>query len=185
MTKKDTEFIDIRRSYFYLNLHGVTFSPKKTEKETGLTLHMKMEKGMPDLLEFPRHPDCGKPSNSGSAILQAPPQVPEGNQEQWILKTVRQHWRTFRRLGATRMTFRAVHFMRRDAQKNFELSVADMAILARAKVPFCLSVYHPRRKEIDGMPERYCDRLWKYEDRNTQPANPPSSLRRETQSSKR
>ena len=146
------------REYFYLDLSGPKFSPRKVEAQIGLTLHNKLERGAP-CNHLPRqHPNHGKPSADGSAVLQAPENISEGRQLQWILQTIRKHSRTLRNLGATHITLWHVRFLPRNAQENFELSVSDMATLSRFKVPYCLSVYHLSKKGISTMPERYCEK---------------------------
>ena len=144
-------WVNVHKTHIYLDLAGPSFSPKKAEEKTGLTLHDKLERGMPSHLEFPRHPEHGKPSKIGQGVLQAPEQVEAVNQWQWLLRTVRKHANTFRRLGATDMVLWRVDYLRTGAQENFELSVSEMALLARAKVPFCLSVYHLSKTGISEM----------------------------------
>ena len=161
MAKANSVWLDIRRMHFYLDLYGETFSPKLAEKKTGLILHEKLERGEPCNHLSPRHPGFRKPCSIGSAILQAPGNIPEGKQSQWVLQALARHSRTFRRLGASDITFWEVHFLRHGAQENFELSVADMKLLSHSKIPYCLSVYHLNKKELMTMSERLYSRLAK------------------------
>jgi hypothetical protein len=43
MTAMDSEYRATERNYFYLDLSGAAFSPRKAQEDTGLTLHEKLE----------------------------------------------------------------------------------------------------------------------------------------------
>ena len=160
MPKPDSDWIDIRRRYFYLDLSGKTFSPAMAEKKTRCALVAKLEPGAACDFLPQSHPNHGKPSKMGQAVLESPERVPEGREQAWIVSAVRKYARAFRRLGATEVVFWEVHFIRHGAQENFEMSVTDMRTLAEARVPYCLSVYHCGKRELASMSERLHREEW-------------------------
>ncbi len=142
------------RDYFYLDINGARFSPEIAERRTGLALDCKLEKNTIRRDLSLHHPQYGKVAGFGAAILQAP-NGDTVDQRRWIILAVRRWVTTFRKLGATHVALWHMRFCHKDSQENFELTVREITVLAKTRVPFCLSVYHPSRKEILGMPTRY------------------------------
>jgi hypothetical protein len=154
MAKQRITWEDPDKWYYYLDISGPKFSPEVAERETGLVLFEKIERGQLLLRVSPRHPFFGKPVQQGSAILQPPKRIARYGQGKWVLKTLGRYGKMLRRLGAENVVFWQVKYFPEDSQENFELSIADIAILAMQKVPYCLSIYHLNPKELQKMPER-------------------------------
>jgi len=150
---------NLERRYFYLDLHGKYFHPSKAESETKLILYDKLEPKEPIYFLSKHHPEYGKPSKYGNAIIQPPINIK--NQIKWLLKTLDKYYTILNKLGVTKIIFWEVCYLLPETQRNFELDSDEMEILSTYKTSFCLSVYDLDLDNIESMSQRFHNNLYR------------------------
>ncbi len=116
-------------------LQGEIFSPKEAEKSTGLHLSKKHEVG--DIGKEGKYKN--KPLPYGSAILEAPENIPMDEKFSWLMQSLEDTLEKLYKCGAGETRIYAGYFYKN--QCNLTFTKEELNAIARLNIDLWLSCY--------------------------------------------